>query len=493
MDLAVGTPLYIVGQECGYCHGKKDPDLQAYSLASYEEKYKAGVAPFQGYPTPGMICCHVYMSTPEVYESMMNRGFRRSGSFLYRQDPLRGCCRSYTIRSNLHMLRPSKDHRHTVNKFVKYICGEPKKGKNERFDLHSIIIQSELSTERFRSVIGPPKFTPEKYALYFKYQTTIHNEDPKEVSEKGFKNFLCESSFPMEYGELRPESYWERLNTWRTKKLSTIRGLPIEGPVHECYYIDDKLVAIAVLDLLPESVSSVYFIWDPDYAHLSLGTLSALRECVLTEQLSKKYYYLGYYIDDCQKMRYKAKFGGEILDVTSLKYYELDRLKTVTNCNGLIAMSTDASPKEEIFIPPTNTIGLLDDKSNVAEHLYGVNGVGFAASEKTAKSLGGHFGLEFYNKQTDADLWKPCSDPYATKLPLVCPGLLPLRQVSEDLERGKLALLFRYCFILGESSQHLELFNFKDSEYGEHREHFLNLLRMFGAELFLNNKIALIS
>ena len=39
-----------------------------------------------------------------------------------------------------------------------------------------------------------------------------------------------------------------------------------------------KLVAVGVLDVLPSGVSSVYFFYDPDYKHLSLGKFSALKE-----------------------------------------------------------------------------------------------------------------------------------------------------------------------------------------------------------------------
>ena len=87
------------------------------------------------------------------------------------------------------------------------------------------------------------------------------------------------------------------------------------GPTHECYYLDGKLIAISVIDFLPTGVSSVYLIWDPDYAHLSLGTLLAVREVQMCHELNLGYYYLGYYLEDCDKMRYKKKFGGEVLDV----------------------------------------------------------------------------------------------------------------------------------------------------------------------------------
>ena len=49
------------------------------------------------------------------------------------------------------------------------------------------------------------------------------------------------------------------------------------GSFHEQFYIDGKLIAVGVLDILPHSVSSVYFYYDPEYSFLSLGVYSALR------------------------------------------------------------------------------------------------------------------------------------------------------------------------------------------------------------------------
>lgn len=51
------------------------------------------------------------------------------------------------------------------------------------------------------------------------------------------------------------------------------------GSFHQQYWLDDKLIAVAVIDILPYCVSSVYFFYDPDYSFLSLGTYGSLR-CV---------------------------------------------------------------------------------------------------------------------------------------------------------------------------------------------------------------------
>jgi arginyl-tRNA---protein transferase len=74
---------------------------------------------------------------------------------------------------------------------------------------------------------------------------------------------------------------------------------PGYGSYHQCYYLDDKLIAVAVLDILPRFISSVYFMYDPDYSFLGLGKYSALREIALTNELRENgreemmYYYMG--------------------------------------------------------------------------------------------------------------------------------------------------------------------------------------------------------
>jgi arginyl-tRNA---protein transferase len=49
------------------------------------------------------------------------------------------------------------------------------------------------------------------------------------------------------------------------------------GSFHQQYWLDDKLIAVAVIDILPTCISSVYFFYDPDYRFLSLGTYGSLR------------------------------------------------------------------------------------------------------------------------------------------------------------------------------------------------------------------------
>lgn len=73
-----------------------------------------------------------------------------------------------------------------------------------------------------------------------------------------------------------------------------------------------------MIDILPHCISSVYFFYDPEYGFLSLGTYSSLRELAYAQQLQRdlpelRYYYMGFYIHSCPKMRYKAKLTASYL------------------------------------------------------------------------------------------------------------------------------------------------------------------------------------
>jgi arginine-tRNA-protein transferase len=85
------------------------------------------------------------------------------------------------------------------------------------------------------------------------------------------------------------------------------------GSFHQKYYIDERLIAVSVIDILPNCLSAVYFMYDPEFSFLSLGNYSALREIAFTCRLSAYSpklvnYYMGYYIPNCTKMKYKGNY-----------------------------------------------------------------------------------------------------------------------------------------------------------------------------------------
>ncbi|KAM8713680.1 hypothetical protein ACLKA7_013926 [Drosophila subpalustris] len=136
----------------------------------------------------------------------------------------------------------------------------------------------------------------QSYKLYEKYQIAIHNDPPK--NQEAYKEHLKFSPMKHQKNEDGPEMGY--------------------GSFHQQYWLNDKLIAVGVIDILPGSVSSVYFFYDPDYSFLSLGTYGSLREIDLVQTIAKrvpalKYYYMGFYIHSCPKMRYKGKLSASYL------------------------------------------------------------------------------------------------------------------------------------------------------------------------------------
>ncbi len=94
------------------------------------------------------------------------------------------------------------------------------------------------------------------------------------------------------------------------------------------YYLDGKLFAAGFLDHSHDALSSVYFVFRPEYGRLSPGVLSVIRETEFAASLRLKYYYLGYYIALNRSMSYKYRFRP-------LEWYRWDENRW---------LSDDASP-----------------------------------------------------------------------------------------------------------------------------------------------------
>ena len=75
-------------------------------------------------------------------------------------------------------------------------------------------------------------------------------------------------------------------------------------------YLADQLVAVLILDPLPDGLSAVYSFYQTDTG-LALGKLAIIAAINWITQQQLRYLYLGFYIADCQKMAYKADFGPQ--------------------------------------------------------------------------------------------------------------------------------------------------------------------------------------
>ena len=74
------------------------------------------------------------------------------------------------------------------------------------------------------------------------------------------------------------------------------------------YFDEDRLIAVDLIDILEDGISSIYFYYDPEYAKYSLGKLSLLYQIKFAKQSAKKWIYLGYYVSECPSLAYKSEY-----------------------------------------------------------------------------------------------------------------------------------------------------------------------------------------
>ncbi|OBT42814.1 hypothetical protein VE00_08171 [Pseudogymnoascus sp. WSF 3629] len=327
--------------------------------------------------------------TPKFYEDLICRGWRRSGTLLYKPNLRNACCPHYTLRLDAPAFRATKDQRQAQNRFNHYILGDDyiketarlhPKSKAEAarykqtFDLGERVHESELSSlqgptkpaHEFTVTLEPDTFTEEKYLLYENYQRIVHKEGPDDISRHGFRNFLCSSKIK--------------------RSTTTVDGKEKKlGSYHQCYRLDGRLVAIGVLDLLPNAVSAVYFMYHEDLHTWSPGKLSALRETALAIEQGCRWYMMGFYIHGCTKMKYKADYHPQyILDPEKYTWDLLDDdLKLRMDARRYVSLSSEKSQgipaptKEEAEAaaasrppPPTNDDD--DDLNLLSQNMPGV-------------------------------------------------------------------------------------------------------------------------
>ncbi|MCP4348370.1 MAG: arginyltransferase [Desulfobacterales bacterium] len=119
---------------------------------------------------------------------------------------------------------------------------------------------------------NPVGFDPESFLLYQKYCTLKHGSVK---DEEDYMRFLIDS--PVNTDMMR-------------------------------YYIGNHLIGIGWIDVLPNSLSSVYYAFDPDFSSRGPGVFSLLKEIELCRELKKEWLQLGFWIEECHKMSYKNRY-----------------------------------------------------------------------------------------------------------------------------------------------------------------------------------------
>jgi len=218
-----------------------------------------------------------------------------------------------------------------VNKFNDYVLGEkyikeaarlhPRSKEETKRRKNEFVLTERVHEAEYNRVKTPPEpahklevtleydnFTEEKYEVYNNYQKNVHGDAPEDRTKRGFTRFLCSS--PLRRQTMIGDDD-------KTRPL---------GSYHQCYRLDGKLVAVGILDLLPDCVSSVYFMYDESVAAYYPGKLGALQEISLAYEKGYRWWYPGFYIHSCPKMRYKIDYAPQyILDPVTLEWDLLDR------------------------------------------------------------------------------------------------------------------------------------------------------------------------
>lgn len=187
-----------------------------------------------------------FSMSAEVYSQLITQGFRRSGNYVY-QPQCSACNKCIPARLTVADFQASRQQRRTLNK----------------------------NTD-IQVTIKPAKFEQAHFDLYLNYQHSRHKGgEMADTTEESYLNFLA--------------SPW--CNT-----------LFVE------FSCDSELAGVAVVDLLDNALSAVYTFFDPRFSSRSLGVYAVLWQIEHAKSLGLDYLYLGYWIENCQKMSYKINY-----------------------------------------------------------------------------------------------------------------------------------------------------------------------------------------
>ncbi len=213
-----------------------------------------------------MVYAEVSELSPEEYLQLIHQGWRRFGYWLFR--PQCPSCRACEpIRIPVREFKPNRIQRRVIKE----------------------------NSSRLKLLVQAPQFDQERIDLY-----VAHHEYRKET---------------------RAWSAVDQRSALNSMMNFTESPLMIQ---EWDYYLDEKLVAVAYIDQLPDGYSGIYFYHSPEHRRLSLGNWICISMILRACELGFDYVYFGYYIKGNLSMEYKAAFvPNQILqDDGSWQYFK---------------------------------------------------------------------------------------------------------------------------------------------------------------------------
>lgn len=182
----------------------------------------------------------------ELYSSLIQFGYRRSGSHVYTQHcPNCSSCRS--LRVPVQAFTPNRSQ---------------KRNWRRNQDLEVQVTEARFSEEHFQ--------------LYRRYIEQRHaGGGMDDMNAEQYQEFLIAAWCPTLFVEFR-----------------------LEG----------TLLGVAVVDRVQDGLSAVYTFFDPEHGKRGLGTYAVLWQIEQARLEGLPNVYLGYWIEESEKMAYKAGF-----------------------------------------------------------------------------------------------------------------------------------------------------------------------------------------